>query len=249
MSRYPKKASITVNSTAAAVPARTRVAWLIWTVGVAAYILTVMQRTTLAAAGLDAADRFGLSPGTLAAFVFIQVAVFSASADPGWTAGGPVRAASDARRQRGPAGQRADPAGARDNHARRRCGASSGRDRRCDRLRGDLGAHPTMVFATTGAVDDPADNNRRSTGADSVCRPVRRIAPPQRMVDRIHQRRRRQCADGRAGIRGRAQRSARILGADSDRVGPRRRRLHSKRCGHAQGHVWASSVTWPRSSR
>ena len=62
---------------AAAVPVRARVAWLIWTVGVAAYILTVMQRTTLAAAGLDAADRFGLSPGTLAAFVFIQVAVFS----------------------------------------------------------------------------------------------------------------------------------------------------------------------------
>ncbi len=63
-------------------PARTSVAWLIWTVGVAAYILTVMQRTTLAAAGLDAADRFGLSPGTLAAFVFIQVAVFSAGAVP-----------------------------------------------------------------------------------------------------------------------------------------------------------------------
>ena len=77
-----KKASITVNSTAAAVPARTNVAWLIWTVGVAAYILTVMQRTTLAAAGLDAADRFGLSPGTLAAFVFIQVAVFSIAQIP-----------------------------------------------------------------------------------------------------------------------------------------------------------------------
>ena len=145
------------------------------------------------------------------------------SADPGWIDGGPFRATSDARRQRGTARLRADPSGARDDHARRRCGASSGRDRRCGRLRGDLGAHPTMVFSTTGAVDDPADNNRRSTGADSVCGPVRRIAPPQRMVDRIHQRRRRQCADGRAGIRRRAQRSARILGADSHRVGPRRR--------------------------
>ena len=71
-----------MNPTAAAVPARARVAWLIWTVGVAAYILTVMQRTTLAAAGLDAADRFGLSPGTLAAFVFIQVAVFSVAQIP-----------------------------------------------------------------------------------------------------------------------------------------------------------------------
>jgi MFS family permease len=74
--------SLTVNPTYAAVPARARVVWLIWTVGVAAYILTVMQRTTLAAAGLDAADRFGLSPGTLAAFVFIQVAVFSVAQIP-----------------------------------------------------------------------------------------------------------------------------------------------------------------------
>jgi hypothetical protein len=52
-----------VNSIPAATPARTSVAWLIWTIGVIAYILTVMQRTTLAAAGLDAADRFGLNPG------------------------------------------------------------------------------------------------------------------------------------------------------------------------------------------
>ena len=71
-----------MNSLPAAVPARTRIAWLIWTVGVLAYILTVMQRTTLAAAGLDAADRFGLSPGALATFVFIQVAVFAAAQIP-----------------------------------------------------------------------------------------------------------------------------------------------------------------------
>ena len=71
-----------MNSLPAAVPARTSIAWLIWTVGVLAYILTVMQRTTLAAAGLDAADRFGLSPGALATFVFIQVAVFAAAQIP-----------------------------------------------------------------------------------------------------------------------------------------------------------------------
>ena len=71
-----------MTSIPAAVPARTSTAWLIWTVGVLAYILTVMQRTTLAAAGLDAADRFGLSPGTLAAFVFIQVGVFSVAQIP-----------------------------------------------------------------------------------------------------------------------------------------------------------------------
>ncbi len=73
---------MTVNSIPAGAPARTSVAWLIWAVGVIAYILTVMQRTTLAAAGLDAADRFGLSPGSLATFVFIQVAVFSAAQIP-----------------------------------------------------------------------------------------------------------------------------------------------------------------------
>jgi MFS family permease len=74
--------SVTVNSIPAVAPARTSVAWLIWAIGVIAYILTVMQRTTLAAAGLDAADRFGLSPGSLATFVFIQVAVFSAAQIP-----------------------------------------------------------------------------------------------------------------------------------------------------------------------
>jgi MFS family permease len=74
--------SVTVNPIPGAVPARTSAAWLIWTVGVIAYILTVMQRTTLAAAGLDAADRFGLSPGRLATFVFIQVAVFSVAQIP-----------------------------------------------------------------------------------------------------------------------------------------------------------------------
>jgi MFS family permease len=71
-----------LNSIPAAAPARTSVAWLIWAIGVVAYILTVMQRTTLAAAGLDAADRFGLNPGSLAIFVFIQVAVFSAAQIP-----------------------------------------------------------------------------------------------------------------------------------------------------------------------
>ena len=69
-----------MNSTA--VPSHANKAWLVWSVGVTAYILTVMQRTTLAAAGLDAAHRFGLSPGSLAIFIFIQVAVFSVAQIP-----------------------------------------------------------------------------------------------------------------------------------------------------------------------
>ncbi|MEK6441012.1 MFS transporter [Pseudonocardia sp. T1-2H] len=53
-----------------------------WTVGVLAYVLTVMQRTTLGAAGLDTAERFGISPGALALFVFLQVAVYVAGQLP-----------------------------------------------------------------------------------------------------------------------------------------------------------------------
>lgn len=53
-----------------------RLAWLVLGVGVLAYVLTVMQRTTLGVAGLQAAERFEISPGALAMFVFIQVAVY-----------------------------------------------------------------------------------------------------------------------------------------------------------------------------
>ena len=155
------------------------------------------------------------------------------SADPGRTARGPLRASGDAGRQRSPAGVWADPVGACDIHARRGCGPRSRRYRRCDRLRGDAGAHPTMVPCATGARDDSADDDRRPTGSDSVRRPVRRTASPQRVVDRIHQRRRRQCADGSAGIRGRAQRPAGNLGADSHRVGPRHRRCAQAGVGAA----------------
>jgi len=50
--------------------------WVVWGVGVLAYVLTVMQRTTLGVAGLDAARHLGVSVGTLSLFVFVQVAVY-----------------------------------------------------------------------------------------------------------------------------------------------------------------------------
>ena len=53
-----------------------------WAVGVLTYILTVMQRTSLGVAGLEAARRFGINPGTLAAFVFIQITVYIAAQTP-----------------------------------------------------------------------------------------------------------------------------------------------------------------------
>ncbi|HVH24940.1 MAG TPA: MFS transporter [Pseudonocardia sp.] len=57
-------------------------AWLVWSVGVLGYVLAVAQRTTFGVAGLDAADRFAIDPGTLSAFVFIQLAVYIAAQIP-----------------------------------------------------------------------------------------------------------------------------------------------------------------------
>ncbi len=56
---------------------------LVWAVGMLGYVLAVMQRTTFGVSGLDAADRFGINPATLSAFVFLQVAVYIAAQLPG----------------------------------------------------------------------------------------------------------------------------------------------------------------------
>ena len=56
---------------------------LVWGVGMLGYVLAVMQRTTFGVAGLDAAERFGISPAALSAFVFLQVAVYIAVQVPG----------------------------------------------------------------------------------------------------------------------------------------------------------------------
>lgn len=45
-------------------------------IGALAYVLTIMQRTSLGVAGLAATDRFGIDAGTLSAFVFLQVIVY-----------------------------------------------------------------------------------------------------------------------------------------------------------------------------
>jgi MFS family permease len=65
-----------------ATPAVSHRGWIVWAAGVLTYILTVMQRTSLGDAGLEAARRFGITPGVLAAFVFIQVAVYVAAQTP-----------------------------------------------------------------------------------------------------------------------------------------------------------------------
>jgi MFS family permease len=56
---------------------------LVWAVGMLGYVLAVMQRTTFGVAGLDASERFGISPAALSGFVFLQVAVYIAAQLPG----------------------------------------------------------------------------------------------------------------------------------------------------------------------
>lgn len=51
-------------------------AWLIWGTGVAAYMLAVTNRTSLAAVGVDAADRFQADAATLSLFAVVQLAVY-----------------------------------------------------------------------------------------------------------------------------------------------------------------------------
>ena len=52
--------------------------WAIWAVGLVAYVVGVMQRTSLGVAGLDAAARFHASPAELSGFVVLQLLVYAA---------------------------------------------------------------------------------------------------------------------------------------------------------------------------
>ena len=51
-------------------------AWLIWTVGVAAYVLAVANRSSLSAVGVEAAQRFDADAATLSLFAVVQLAVY-----------------------------------------------------------------------------------------------------------------------------------------------------------------------------
>lgn len=52
-------------------------AWVVLTTGVLAYVVAVLDRTTLGVSGLDAADRFSASPSVLSTFVVLQVIVYA----------------------------------------------------------------------------------------------------------------------------------------------------------------------------
>lgn len=51
-------------------------AWAIWAVGVAAYMLAVINRSSLSAVGVDAAERFQADAATLSMFAVVQLAVY-----------------------------------------------------------------------------------------------------------------------------------------------------------------------------
>src|SRR3979490_3158397 len=56
--------------------------WIVWATGLLAYIVAVLDRTTLGVSGLEAANRFGASPGVLSSFVVLQVVVYAAAQVP-----------------------------------------------------------------------------------------------------------------------------------------------------------------------
>jgi MFS family permease len=57
-------------------------AWIVWSVGLLAYIVAVLDRTTLGVSGLQAAHKFGASPGVLSSFVVLQVVIYAAAQVP-----------------------------------------------------------------------------------------------------------------------------------------------------------------------
>ena len=57
--------------------ASARRAWWVWSVGVAAYVVAVLQRTSLGVAGIDATHRFDISASVLASFAVLQLLVYA----------------------------------------------------------------------------------------------------------------------------------------------------------------------------
>ncbi len=59
-----------------------RTALAVWSVGLMIYLLAVFHRSSLAVAGLDATDRFGISAAQLATFTMLQLLVYAAMQIP-----------------------------------------------------------------------------------------------------------------------------------------------------------------------
>ena len=52
-------------------------AWVVWGVGIVAYISAVMQRTSLGVVGTQAAEHFGTTVGVISTFVVVQIATYA----------------------------------------------------------------------------------------------------------------------------------------------------------------------------
>ncbi|GAA6524800.1 MFS transporter [Intrasporangium sp. DVR] len=55
-----------------------RRAWAVWLAAISVYVLAVFHRTSLGVAGLQAAERFGISSAELSTFTIVQVFVYAA---------------------------------------------------------------------------------------------------------------------------------------------------------------------------
>lgn len=66
----------------AAAPGAPRRAWLVWGVGVAAYVVAVFHRTSLGVAAADASERFGISASEFSTFAVLQLLVYAAMQIP-----------------------------------------------------------------------------------------------------------------------------------------------------------------------
>ena len=55
---------------------------MVWATGLLAYVVAVLDRTTLGVSGLAAADRFNASPSLLSTFVVLQVVVYAGAQVP-----------------------------------------------------------------------------------------------------------------------------------------------------------------------
>jgi MFS family permease len=56
--------------------------WIVWATELFAYIVAVLDRTTLGVSGLEAGDRFAASPGVLSSFVVLQIVVYAGAQVP-----------------------------------------------------------------------------------------------------------------------------------------------------------------------
>jgi MFS family permease len=63
-------------------PAPPRAALAVWAAGLVAYVVAVTGRTSLGVAGIETADRFGISAAELSMFAVVQLAVYAAAQVP-----------------------------------------------------------------------------------------------------------------------------------------------------------------------